>query len=101
MFENGIRWGVKGTFGDQYIESKNNTKILHIDMNNLYGFAMLQHLATGNFRTYENTSITESFVNKVLNTHDCNNIGYVIMVDLIYPDNVKHKSKNFTVCPES
>ena len=52
-------------------------------MNNLYGFAMLQHLPTGNFQIYENNSITESFIKKVLNTHDCSNIGYVLIVDLI------------------
>ena len=36
MFENGIRRGVSGVFGDSYIESNNNVKSLHIDMNNLY-----------------------------------------------------------------
>ena len=101
MFENGIRRGISGVFGDRYIESKNNIKILHIDMNNLYGFAMLQHLPIGNFQIYENNSITELFVKKVLNTHDCNDIGYVIMVDLIYPDIIKHKTKTFPFCPEN
>ena len=86
MFEYGIRGGISGIFGDRYIESDNNTVILHVDMNNLYGFAMLQHLPTGNFQIYENNSITESFINKVLNTHDCSNTGYVLIIDLIYPD---------------
>ena len=101
MFEHGIRGGISGIFGDRYIESDNNTKILHVDMNNLYGFAMLFHLPTGNFQIYENNSITKSFINKVLNTHDCSNIGYVLIVDLIYPDNIKYKSKNFPFCPEN
>ena len=70
-------------------------------MNNLYGLAMFQHLPIGNLQMYENNSITESFVNKVLNTHDCSDIGYVLIVDLMYPDNVKHKSKNFPFCPEN
>ena len=73
LFESGIRGGLSGVFGDRYIESDNNTVILHVDMNNLYGFGMLQHLPTGNFQIYENNSITESFINKVLNTHDCSN----------------------------
>ena len=46
MFESGIRGGISGIFGDRYIESDNNTVILHVDMNNLYGFAMLFHLPT-------------------------------------------------------
>ena len=101
MFESGIRGGLSGIFGDRYIESDNDTVIVHVDMNNLYGFAMLMYLPTGNFQIYENNSITESFVNKVLNTHDCSNTGYVLIVDLIYPDSIKYKSKNFPFCPEN
>ena len=101
MFESGIKGGKSGSFGDRYIESDNNTIILHVDMNNLYGFAMLFHLPVGNFQIYENNSITESFINKVLNTHDCSDTGYVFIVDLIYPDNIKYKSKNFPYCPEN
>ena len=101
MFENGIRGGISGIFGDRYCESDNNTVIEHIDMNNLYGFAMLQYLPTGNFQIYENNSITESLINKVLNTHDCSNTGYVLIVDLTYPNNIKYKTKNFPLCPEN
>ena len=101
MFEHGIRGGLSGIFGDRYIASDNNTVILHVDMNNLYGFAMLFHLPTGNFQIFENDLITESLIDKVLNTHDCSNIGYVLIVDLIYPDNIKYKSKNFPFCPEN
>ena len=101
MFENGIRGGLSGVFGDRYIESDNNTVILHVDMNNLYGFAMLQHLPIGNFKIYENNSITETFINKVISTHDCSNIRYLLIVDLMFPDNIKYKSKNFPFCPEN
>ena len=101
MFENGIRGSISGVFGDRYIESDNNIKILHIDMNSLFGFAMLQHPPTGNFQIYANNSITESFIDKVLNTHDCSDIGYVLIVDLIYPDIITDKSKNFSFCPEN
>ena len=101
MFGSGIRGGVSGIFGDRYIKSDIDTVILHVDMNNLYGFAMLLYLPTGNFQIYENASITESFINKVLNTHDCSDIGYVLMVDLIYPDSIKYKTKNFQLCPEN
>ena len=61
----------------------------------------LDYLPTGSFQIYENNSITESFVNKVLNTHDCSNIGCVLIVDLIDPDNIKHKSKKFPFGPET
>ena len=34
MFENGIRGRVSGVFGDRYIQSDNNHKILYIGQNN-------------------------------------------------------------------
>ena len=101
MFENGIRGGISGVFGDRYIESDDNTVILYVDMINLYGFAMLLQLPTGNFQINEKNSNTESFINKVLNTKDCSNTGYVLLVDLIYPGNNKNKSKNSPFCPEN
>ena len=38
-------------------------------------------------------------LNKV--THDFSNIGYVLIVDLIYPDNIKNNSINFAFCPQN
>ena len=35
--------------GPGYIESDENTKLLYIDANNLYGWAMSQNLPTGEF----------------------------------------------------
>ena len=101
IFENGIRGGISGVFGDRYIESDNNRKIFYIDQNNLYGYDMSQHLRTGFFQIYENISITECFVDKFLNTHVCTNIGYVLTVDLIYLDYIKNKNKIFPFCPEN
>ena len=49
IFQNGIRGGIWGVFGDRYNESHNYHKILYVDQNNLFGHAMSQHLATGNF----------------------------------------------------
>ena len=101
MFENGIRGGINGVFGNLFSESINNIKVLHLDMNNLYGFVMLQHLPIGNFQIYEINSLTESFIDKVLYNQDCSIIGYVLIVDLICPDNIRDKSTNFPFCPEN
>ena len=67
----------------------------------MYGVALLQNLPICNLQIHENKSITESFIDKVLNKHDCSNIGYVLTVDLIYPDNIQDKSKKFPFCPEN
>ena len=36
--------------GTRYIESDENTKLLYIDANNFYGWAMGQFLPTGDFK---------------------------------------------------
>ena len=37
---------------------------------------------------------------EILSTLDVNDIGYFIEVDLLYPDKLKEKPKNFPFCPE-
>ena len=37
----------------------------------------------------------------ILNTPDDSEIGYFVEVDLIYPDSIKEKTKNFPFCPMS
>ena len=101
MFENGIRGGINCFFRKRCIESDDIHKILYVDQNKLYGHFRSQHLPTGKFQNYENNSITESFIVKVLNNHDFCNIGYVVVLDLIYPDDIKEKSKIFPFCQEN
>ena len=49
LLENTIRGGISSVMGPRYIESDEDTKLLNIDANNLYGWAMSQYLPTGNF----------------------------------------------------
>ena len=37
---------------------------------------------------------------EILNTPDDSDIGYFIEIDLLYPDNIKEKTKNFPFGPE-
>ena len=50
LLENNIRGGISSVMGPRYIESDENTKLLYIDANNLYGWAMSQYLLTGDFK---------------------------------------------------
>ena len=50
LLENNIRGGISSVMGDRYIESDTNTKLLYIDANNLYGWAMSQYFPTGDFK---------------------------------------------------
>ena len=49
VLENNIRGGISGVMGDRYVKSDDSTKILYIDANNLYGYAMSQFLPIGKF----------------------------------------------------
>ena len=44
LLENNIRGGVSSVMGDRYVKSDDNQKIMSIDANNLYGWAMIEYL---------------------------------------------------------
>ena len=94
LLENNIRGGISSVMGDRYIKSDDNKKILYIDANNLYGHSMSEPLPYDEIK-FDNEVKLEEF----LNTPDDNDIGYLIEVDLKYPDNIKKKTKNFTFAP--
>ena len=92
--ENNIRGGISSIMGDRYIKSNKNKKILYIDANNLYGHSMSQYLPYDEIK-FDNTVKLED----ILNTPDDSEKGYFIELDLIYPDNIKEKTKNFPFAP--
>ena len=111
LLENNIRGGISSVMGPRYIESNENTKLLYIDANNLYGWAMSQYLPTGDFKKmqsfarscheamqYDSTLMNE-ITEDILNTPDDNEFGYFIECDLEYPAEIKEKTENFPLCP--
>ena len=94
LLENNIRGGISSVMGDRYIKSDDNKKILYIDANNLYGHSMSEPLPYDEIK-FDN----EVKLEKILNTPDDNDIGYLIEVDLKYPDNIKKKTKNLPFAP--
>ena len=107
LLENNIRGGISSVMGPRYIESNENTKLLYIDANNLYGWAMSQYLPTGDFKKmrscheamqYDSTLMNE-IKEDILNTPDDNEFGYFIECDLEYPAEIKEKTENFPLRP--
>ena len=94
LLENNIRGGISSVMGDRYIKSDKNKKILYIDANNLYGHSMSQYLPYDEIKFDNNFKLED-----ILNTPIDSDIGYFIEVDLIYPDNIKQKTKNFPFAP--
>ena len=90
LLENNIRGGISSVMRDRYIKSDENQKILDIDANNLYGHSMSQPIPYDEIKFNQNVELED-----ILNTPDDRDIGYFVEVDLIYPDNIKERTKNF------
>ena len=94
LLENNIRGGISFVMGDRYIKSDENKKILYIDAKNLYGHSMSEPLPYDEIKFDKKVNLED-----ILNTPDDSDIGYFIEADLIYPDNIKEKTKNFPFAP--
>ena len=86
--------------GDRFVKSDENKKILYLEANNVYGWAMSDSLPYDEFEMWQGHP--DLFMNKleeVLNTPDESDIVYFVEVDLRYPENAKEKTRNFPICP--
>ena len=82
--------------GDRYVKSDEDKKILYIDANNLYGYAMSEYLPYDEIKINNDIKLED-----ILNTSDDSDYGYFIEVDLKYPDEIKEKTKYFPFAPEN
>ncbi|GFW49822.1 uncharacterized protein TNCV_1884861 [Trichonephila clavipes] len=76
-----------------YDSSLPSSYIIYLDANNLYGWAMSQHLPTHDF------SWTDEDVN-FMNVPDDSEIGYIFEVDLEYPDELHDLHNCYPLAPE-
>ena len=71
---------------------------MYVDANNLYGYAMCKKLPTGNFKWVEDLSIfTKDFIK---NYSEDSNTGYLLVVDLKYPENLYRDHKSLPFLPD-
>ena len=96
LLENNIKVGISSVMGDKYVQSDESKKILYVDANNLYGWAMSEYLPYDEIKFDRNVKLQD-----ILKTPDDSDIGYFIEVDLKYPDNIKYKTRNFPFAPEN
>ena len=97
FLENNIRGGISSVMRDRFVESNENKQILHIDANNLYGWAMSQYLPTGTFEKlyFPQQYELEQIVEDLRFIPDNNPYGFFIEWDLEYPAEIKEKPKTF------
>ena len=79
--------------GDRNVESHENIKLLYIDANGLYGWAMSQPLSSGEFEKLDNSQFISHEINEdLLMIPDDNESGFFIECDLDYPVEIRGKT---------
>ena len=102
MFEKGVRGGVSmisnryGKANNKYMKDFDATKessyIQYLDANNLYGWAMSEKMPCKNFKWSE-----ERDLKKITEDED---VGYVLEVDLEYPEELHDLHNDYPLAPE-
>ena len=78
-----------------YDTSKPSKYILYLDMNNLHGWEMSDYLPYGGFKWFKNVDWFD------VNSINKNNlVGYILDVDLRYPDELDILYNNYSLAPE-
>ena len=94
--EQGIRGGVS-YINKRYSEASKNVNILYLDMNNLYGSTMSQYLPINNFKWVKDINKIEQ---KLTNIKNNSSTGYVLEVDLEYPQELHDFYNDYPLATE-
>ena len=79
-----------------YDDTKPESYIMYWDANNLYGKSMSEPLPYKDLQFNNNVSL-----NDILNTADDDETGYILEVDLSFPEHIHEKLREFPPCPEN
>lgn len=107
MIQKGIRGGVclcstryacaNNKYMPNYDPSVAYYYFLYIDCNNLYGYAMCSYLRYSNFELIEHPELTAF---DILNLPDDSEFGYILEVDLEYPEHLHDSHNDLPFCPQ-
>jgi hypothetical protein len=108
FIERGLRGGISmisqryakanNPYVEEYDPSKPNNYLIYLDANNLYGWSMSQALPTHGFRWLSRQEIN---VLDILEIRDNSEDGYILSVDLEYPQNLHDIHSDYPLAPES
>ena len=79
-----------------YDSGEENKYIVYLGANNLYGWAMSQYLPYSEFKWLNQKEIDKFCLNSIR----CNSIGYILEVDLHYPDKLHKLHNDYSLAPE-
>lgn len=107
FLEKGIRGGLaqcslryakaNNKYLPSYDASQRSTYLIYLDCNNLYGYAMTKKMPISEFRFL---SIDEINTINVLSISDDSEYGYILEVDLAYPENLHNKHSDLPFAAE-
>ena len=107
MFEKGIHGGIStithrysvgnNKYLSSYDSSKESRYIVYLDANNLCGWAMSQYLPTGGFRWLDEEEVNDLDVD---NIPEDGSKGYILEVDLEYPEELHGAHDQHPLAPE-
>ncbi|KAG7299574.1 hypothetical protein JYU34_016555 [Plutella xylostella] len=107
MIQDGIRGGVcmcskryakaNNKYMPDYEPSLPDSFIIYIDANNLYGFSMSALLPLSDFRFLEQSEVDTIDIASV---PDNATFGFILEVDIIYPENLHDDHNDFPFCPD-
>jgi hypothetical protein len=111
MIKNGIRGGISMAShkyckaNNKYLENYNPNEpsnyIIYLDANNLYGWAMCQKLPISNFEMIcIPPKFQEQWIDKILKHDSDSKYGYILEVDLVYPDSLHDYHNDYPLAPE-
>ena len=95
FLEKGMRGGVS-YISKRYSRSDENKTILYWDANNLYGWRMIKDLPKSGFKWLSN----KEFNDFDLNISENSLTGYILEVDLVYPEELHNLHSDYPLCPE-
>lgn len=109
MIQKGIRGGVclcskrhakaNNEYMDSYDPSSEKSYLMYLDCNNLYGYSMCQFLPYSDFR-FMNENEIAFLQNNVTNISEISENGYILEVDLSYPEALHSEHNDLPFCPE-
>lgn len=108
FFKGSVRGGVStcvcrksvanNKFVSGYDKLQPSKYIMYLDATNLYGYAMSQYLPQKDFVWLSQKEIENL---NVMNISDTSDKGYVLEVDLEYPNNLHEDHNDYPFCPEN
>ena len=79
-----------------YNTNEEESFLIYFDVNNLYGYSMMQWLPFAGFEWIEDVEKTPDF----WNVPEDSEVGYLLEVDLGYPQELHDTHKDLPFCPE-